>query len=40
VITDNVQGSQESIVLPSWETKEDMDAFYQLVVVVIADHSR
>ncbi len=29
VVMDNVQESQESVVLTFWETKEDMDAFYQ-----------
>jgi hypothetical protein len=29
VIMDGIQDLQESIVLTFWETKEDMDAFYQ-----------
>jgi heme-degrading monooxygenase HmoA len=29
VVMDNVQDSQESIVLIFWKTKEDMDAFYK-----------
>jgi hypothetical protein len=29
VIMDNIQDSRESIVLTFWETKEDMDKFYQ-----------
>ena len=29
LITDNLKDSQESIVLAFWETKGDMDAFYQ-----------
>ena len=28
VVLDNIQDSQESIVLTFWESKEDMDAFY------------
>lgn len=29
VVMDGIQDLQESIVLTFWETKEDMDAFYQ-----------
>jgi quinol monooxygenase YgiN len=29
VVMDSIQDLQESIVLTFWETKEDMDAFYQ-----------
>ena len=29
VVMNNVQNSQDSVVLTFWESKEDMDAFYQ-----------
>jgi|SRR5437588_5482152 heme-degrading monooxygenase HmoA len=29
VVMNNVQDSQDSVVLTFWESKEDMDAFYQ-----------
>lgn len=28
MVMNNIQNSQESVVLTFWETKEDMDAFY------------
>jgi heme-degrading monooxygenase HmoA len=37
VVMDNMQDPQESIVLTFWETKEDMDAFYQPDNKVLSD---
>jgi heme-degrading monooxygenase HmoA len=37
VVLDNVQDSQESIVLTFWENKEDMDAFYNLDSKILSD---
>jgi heme-degrading monooxygenase HmoA len=37
VVMDNMQHPQESIVLTFWETKEDMDPFYQPDNKVLSD---
>jgi heme-degrading monooxygenase HmoA len=37
VVLDNIQDSQESIVLTFWENKEDMDAFYHPDSRILSD---
>jgi heme-degrading monooxygenase HmoA len=37
VVLDNIQDSQESIVLTFWENKEDMDAFYHPDSKILSD---
>lgn len=36
-VLDNIQDSQESIVLTFWENKEDMDAFYRPDSKILSD---
>jgi heme-degrading monooxygenase HmoA len=36
-VLDNIQDSQESIVLTFWENKEDMDAFYNPDSKILSD---